>query len=273
MKEQRGMALIELTGLLLITLPLLYSILGLMDLMWYRYILADVSAEISSNIVLDPYYLHTGDQGYFLKRKFECRTETIRTYGTDFQNEWLRVSSSIQSSIHRALGCADEGCLNRYLVEARYKSVAVDKYTGAILINPGDLSQPDSSAHIENCRGEADRNIQKIGGLTGSLDLNKFVNAELLKNRGSASPFAIPTGLYGVTHKQNYGFTNAKRVAPDLYSQTEQANYLRSTFVVGIKVEIDVADSFAGHLIRTLGVNEGNTILSTATVTTPRTTL
>lgn len=211
-----------------------------------------ISNDAVSQIHRSTKFLHTGDQGYFLKTSNGCT-------GSDANSSLIplnEVADTIESAIKSFFNCTkNTSSCPEYYIETRYVAVSVNPTWGSLNNKNGHpllfkkcLNNPN-----KGYLAVREKTPQSIG--TGDTRLLTYIKSELTEEAKSPlaiSQFAIPAGLFDVQQKQVYGSSEARFVDSDLSGTKAletKMQFLRSSPVMGVWIEVDLSGTVAGKAL------------------------
>ncbi|RMG39957.1 MAG: hypothetical protein D6719_12205, partial [Candidatus Dadabacteria bacterium] len=199
-------------------------------------------------------YLITGEQDFWLRgRKRELK-------------RFLKgKANSIKSSLDSWLG------LNSTGVELGYANYRVIEQSGRIIafaaIETRHRHGPPIKAYA----------VEGAGTLaTGTLDSqfkSLFSSNEASGTEALASPFSIPSALYGTRIERHYGPSNvfgiarSTRFSRQYKNQFPTSDYMRQAVILGIAVTVDLSNTFTGRTLSTIGIEP---VIRDLRIKTPR---
>ncbi len=272
--KNHGLALLETAILTVVLVPILATIVGLLDLAYTQLAIKHLASEALSDIDIKTLRLRTGIKGSYL-------------YGRTLELDQLTqaLNNQLTDKVTASFGLNPLTDANKYRVATAFSLFSINEQTGAFIhtSNWGDHTSPNGYTHHPAFR-------QRVAGNVPATDTTNFRRIFCYPPTGPKGatwpniatypklcpqndplevlanvPFIldpIPSGHLGTLQQVYYGGSH-------IYDNgSMKSDYLRQTAALGISISVDIGSRPGGKVLST--IQAGPAIIRAAKVTAPR---
>ena len=251
-----GLAVLETALLFVVFLPLLLASFAYLSKNSLQHKLDKLIADTFVSSPLQPLRMHTGDQEYFVRLKFNLSgkpSEKAKATRAEFKQEINELLNRTEHQIIKMIPDCATSCSDRYKIELRFLKVRIDPDDGkATHWSSKDLKRDEEFKYL---RGTL---AHKLGSAWDRT--NEAVGFSKVP-----FPYAIPSGLFGVEHYQDYGRSFQQ-------DNKGEEHYLRVSIIMSILAVVDINDSASGKLLQLFSLDDQESagLISSFRVAGPR---
>ena len=259
-----GIAALEFSIFLMIMIPLIVSIIGFVEYLSISDKLRHWANDAVTDSKIKTARLFTGDQDTWVGVFERPGNGTASDLGNDTYftqrmehklNKGLsRIKAAVLSDIANC--SSPDSCLDKVRIELRNLNLELEQERGFVerVVHPNSFDKTTDSRPEVWVQG----NLQAPTYITQLRDsmLNAIESYRIENSPTTALPYAIPSGLFGVTPQQYHGTTGLRPGGNSTTNTTLMANYLRHVKILGASVTVDLSGTLTGNFIKyAFGIN------------------